>query len=388
MHKILATVIALVVVVIGIWQLLKPPVPGTGSVITADTTTKNSTGSSAPLASSAPPNSAAPATGSGSQLALHAVVPLKSALAREFEQARQFKQFYDRYAADPDTASAELKYFAGSAIETCAGRGRGMGSNFGNSGSSAGSGLTDADRAKFKTKLKDNDPANAQRMAAFERVNQICEFFQALNLTSADATKLFREAAAAGNPGARIAMAAEEYREQSRAAHGIEERRLSEEQLTSVRAGLATGDPFAIQRAGALLSWGSTQLTERGIGPNNEPFNVRDLAPAWTLAACDRGANCGADTYRVLNGCAQLGACGYDSLETYMQYNELPPNAYANAQQYRSMILDAIQQGRWDWLGIAQGSGRTVTIAPQIAGRPATNNARSYNAPASPGRPS
>jgi hypothetical protein len=385
MNKILAAVIALAVIVIGIWQLLKPPVPGTGSVITADTTTKNSMGSSAPAAASAPPNSAAPATGSGSQLALHAVVPLKSALAREFEQARQFKQFYDRYAADPDAASAELKYFAASAIETCAGRGRGMGSNFGNSGGSAGSGLTDADRAKFKTKLKDNDPANAQRMAAFERVNQICEGFQALNLTSADATKLFREAAAAGNPGARVAMAAEEYREQSRAARGIEERRLSEEQLTAVRAGLATGDPFAIQRAGTLLSWGSTQLTERGIGPNNEPFNVRDLAPAWTLAACDRGANCGADTYRVLNGCAQLGACGYDSLETYMQYNELPPNAYANAQQYRSMILDAIQQGRWDWLGIAQGSGRTVTIAPQIAGRPATKNASSYNAPTSPG---
>ncbi len=385
MNKILAAVIAFAAIVIGIWQLLKPPLQGTGSVITADTTTKNSMGSSAPVASSAPPNSAAPATGSGSQLALHAVVPLKSALAREFEQARQFKQFYDRYAADPDAASAELKYFAASAIETCASRGRGMGSNFGNSGGSA---LTDADRAKFKTKLKDNDPANAQRMAAFERVNQICEGFQALNLTSADATKLFREAAAAGNPGARVAMAAEEYREQSRAARGIEERRLSEEQLTSVRAGLATGDPFAIQRAGTLLSWGSTQLTERGIGPNNEPFNVRDLAPAWTLAACDRGANCGADTYRVLNGCAQLGACGYDSLETYMQYNELPPNAYANAQQYRSMILDAIQQGRWDWLGIAQGSGRTVTIAPQIAGRPATNNAPSYNAPASPGRPS
>ena len=385
MNKILAAVIALAAIVFGIWQLLKPPVPGTGSVITADTTTKNLTVSSAPVASSALPNSAAPTTGSGSQLALHAVVPLKSALAREFEQARQLKQFYDRYAANPDAASAELKYFAASAIETCAGRGRGMGSNFGNSGGSA---LTDADRAKFKAKLKDNDPANAQRMAAFERVNQICEGFQALNLNSADATKLFREAAAAGNPGARVAMAAEEYREQSRAARGIEERRLSEEQLTSVRAGLATGDPFAIQRAGTLLSWGSTQLTERGIGPNNEPFNVRDLAPAWALAACDRGANCGADAYRVLNGCAQLGACGYDSLETYMQYNELPPNAYANAQQYRSMILDAIQQGRWDWLGIAQGSGRTVTIAPQIAGRPATNNAPSYNAPASPGRPS
>ena len=95
-----------------------------------------------------------------------------------------------------------------------------------------------------------------------------------------------------------------------------------------------------------------------------------------TLAACDRGANCGADAYRVLNGCAQLGACGYDSLETYMQYNELPPNAYANAQQYRAMILDAIEQRRWDWLGIAQGSGRTVTVTPQAAVKPNAQSGR------------
>ncbi len=384
MNKILLVIAVLAAIAIGTWQLLKPPVAATPDVSAANSAATNASGSGSSAVASASSIQAPSATGAGSQKLHHAVVPLKSALAREFEQAKQLKQFYERYAANPDAASPELKYFAASAIETCAGRGRGMGSSFGGpgGGSSGGSGLTDADRAKFKTKLKDNDPANTQRLAAFERVNQICEGFQALNLSSADASKLFREAAAAGNPGARVAVAAEDYREQSRAARGIEERRLSEEQLTSVREGLATGDPFAIQRAGVLLSWGSTQLTERGIGPNNEPFNVRDLAPAWTLAACDRGANCGADAYRVLNGCAQLGACGYDSLETYMQYNELAPNAYANAQQYRSMILDAIQQGRWDWLGIAQGSGRNVTVSPQIAGRPATSTP-----PSSPSRP-
>ncbi len=349
---------------IGVWQLLKPP--ENISVSAVDTTR------AAPITSASAPNttsvqkpaSIVAAEPTSAPRIARSIVPLKSALAREFEKAAQLKQFYDRYAANPDAASAELKYFAASAIETCAGRGRGFGS-----GVVGGSSLTDADRAKFQTRLKDNDPANAQRIAAFERVNQICEGFQSLNLTGADALKLFREAAAAGNPGARVAMAAEEYREQVRSARGTEERRLSEEQLNSVRDGLSTGDPFAIQRAGQLLSWGSSQLTDRGIGPNNEPFNVRDFAPAWTLAACDRGANCGADAYRVLNGCAQLGACGYDSLETYMQYNELPPTAYANAQQYRAMILDAIEQRRWDWLGIAQGSGRSATVPPQAAAR-------------------
>jgi hypothetical protein len=359
----------MITIVIGVWQLLKPPENVLASISEAVSVPHISTNPAPSVASTPIPAVTPAAAQPTTQKVTRSIVPLKSALAREFEKATQLKQFYDRYAANPDTASAELKYFAASAIETCAGRGRGFGS-----GVVGGSSLTDADRAKFQTKLKENDPANGQRIAAFERVNQICEGFQSLNLTGADAQKLFREAAAAGNPGARVALAAEEYREQVRSARGTDERRLSEEQLNSVRDGLSTGDPFAIQRAGQLLSWGSSQLTDRGIGPNNEPFNVRDFAPAWTLAACDRGANCGADAYRVLNGCAQLGACGYDSLETYMQYNELPPTAYANAQLYRAMILDAIEQRRWDWLGIAQGSGRTVTVTPQAAAKPSSGS--------------
>lgn len=368
MNKTFLIVSGLVItIVLGVWQLLKPPENVLASVGEHASVPHMSTNPAPRVASAPIPAATSAAAPPIAQKVTRSIVPLKSALAREFEKATQLKQFYDRYAANPDAASAELKYFAASAIETCAGRGRGFGS-----GVVGGSSLTDADRAKFQTKLKENDPANGQRLAAFERVNQVCEGFQSLNLTGADAQKLFREAAAAGNPGARVALAAEEYREQVRSARGTDERRLSEEQLSSVRDGLSTGDPFAIQRAGQLLSWGSSQLTDRRIGPNNEPFNVRDFAPAWTLAACDRGANCGADAYRVLNGCAQLGACGYDSLETYMQYNELPPTAYANAQQYRAMILDAIEQRRWDWLGIAQGSGRTVTVAPQAAAKPAS----------------
>jgi hypothetical protein len=373
MNKTFLIITALVVAFgIFVWQLLKPPENVAATLAESATVAQISTAPAA-SASSTPVTNLSPATPAAPpQKVARTVVPLKTALAQEFEKAKELKQFYDRYAANPEGASPELKYFAASAIETCVGRGRAIGS-----GVVGGSGLTDAARAKFQSKLKDNDPNNGQRLAAFERVNQICEGFQSLNLTGADAIKLFREAAAAGNPGARVAVAAEEYRDQVRTARGTDERRLSEDQLNSVRDGLSTGDPFAIQRAGQLLSWGSSQLTDRGVGPNNEPFNVRDFAPAWTLAACDRGANCGADAYRVLNGCAQLGACGYDSLETYMQYNELPPNAYANAQQYRSMILDAIEQRRWDWLGIAQGSGRAVTVTPQAAAKPNAQTGRS-----------
>jgi hypothetical protein len=358
MKKLVIVFMLLSGVAYAVWHFVRPPAAAEDALVTRTVSTATSPTSvdgrsaTTPVAPAHTP--AKPAIASN-VMRTPTVVSLKSPLAIEFEKSKSLKTFYDRYAANPEAASPELKYFAATAIEFCEVR---------------GSRSIDADRAKFNARLKDNDPTNAQRIAAFERVRQLCEGFWSLDLSSADAIKLFREAAAAGNPGARVAVAAEDYREQTRNARGIEERRLSEEHLALLRESLATGDPFAIQRAGFLLNWMSSQLAGRRIGPNNDPFSPRDYAPAWTLAACDRGAICGADSYRVLNGCAQQGACGYASLETYMQYNELPPNVYANAQQYRSMILDAIEQGRWDWLGIQQGAGRTVRVPTSEARAP------------------
>ena len=285
------------------------------------------------------------------------VVPLKSALAIEFEKALQLKPFYDRYIANPEGADAETKYFAAVAIETCVGRARGSKE------------ITDADRERFQNRLKENDPNNQQRLDAYNRVTAVCDGFAGVNISAAEAAKLYAEAAIADNPGAKIAVAVNQFQDQARAgtARGVEARRLTEDQLALVREGLAGGDPFAIQRAGPLLTWNSTQLIDKRLGAAGDPFSARDWASAWSLAACDRGANCGADAQRVLNGCAYQGACGYQSLEAYLQFNELAPNVFLAAQQNRATILDAIAQGRWDWLGIAAGSGRVVTAPPLAA---------------------
>ncbi len=392
--KILLVVLVVVSgLVYAVWQFVRPPdlaaVVAQANAAAATTVAPSAVPSGASTITPAPTAPVAAPTVTRRATTAPVVVALKSALAAEFEKAKDLKPFYDRYAANPDTATPELKYFAATAIETCAGRTRGFGGRPGGPGGgfaggpgAGGAAATETERAKFQARLKENDPINDQRVAAFERVNQLCEGFQSLNLTNADATKLFREAAAGGNPGARVVVAAEDYREQTRQARGVEERRLSEDQLATLRDSLASGDPFAIQRAGALLNWQSTQLAERRVGPGGDAFNPRDFAPAWTLAACDRGANCGADAARVLTGCAQQGACGYTNLETYMQYNELAPNVYANAQQYRAMIAEAITQGRWDWLGIQAGAGRTVPIPP-----PETRTPAKPGSPAQPAVP-
>ena len=291
-----------------------------------------------------------------------AIVPLKSALAIEFENAVRLKAFYDRYIANPDGADAETKYFAAVAIETCVGRARG------------GQSPTELDRERFQNRLKPNDPNNDKRVEAYNRVTALCDGFANTTITAADAARLYAEAAAAGNPAAKVAVAANQFNDQARAtlARGIDARRLTEDQLAMVRDGLASGDPFAIQRAGQLLTWNSTQLVDRHLGAGGDTFNPRDWGAAWTLAACDRGANCGADATRILNGCAYQGACSYETLEAYLQFNELAPNVYLATQQNRATILEAIAQGRWDWLGIAAGSGRVATVTTPIATAPTT----------------
>lgn len=373
MNRALIVILASLAAVVGTsWYFLKPP-DATPAAIAGRVP-----------AATAKPDS--PPTGSVAVLPLETlqrnspvkvssvrtIIPLKSALAQDFEKARQLKPFYDRYLANPEGADAETKFFAALALERCIGRTRST------------QGPTDADRARFQSRLKENDPNNAQRIEAFNRVNEACEGFASVSATAADISRLYREAAAAGNPAAKVAVAADLYREQARNARGVEERRLSEDQLGMLRDALSSGDPFAIERAGQLLSWGSAQLADRRLGPNNDPYAPRDWGPAWQLAACDRGANCGSDAYRVLNGCAQQGACGYQSLEAYMQFNELPPNVYAAALQNRATILDAIAQGRWDWLGIASGMGRTVTPGSATAGT-ATGSTRPATAPVPPG---
>lgn len=330
------------------WQMLKP-----AEVTQADTARsspdKNDSASSPQVAGSGQlANSGLKPASAPSAAKVGA--PLRSAYAIEFESGLSLKKFYDRYAANPQGADAETKFLAAAAMETCQWKQRNQVP-------------TEAAKQKFLDRLKENDPNNNQRIEAYNQINAACEGFQNVNLTAADISRLYVEAAAAGNPGAKAAVAAELYRDQSRSAKNLEERRMTEDQLSLVRDALASGDPFAIRRAGQLLTYESSQLTDRKLGAEGDLFNPRDMGPAWTFLACDRGANCGADSNRVLQGCATQGACGYTSLQSYMQFNELSPNAYANAQRYNAMIADAIEQGRWDLLGIAPGMGRTISPA-------------------------
>ncbi|MBI3715222.1 MAG: hypothetical protein HY255_04425 [Betaproteobacteria bacterium] len=360
MNKTLIAVVAVVALLAyGAWNFFQVPA-ATSVQVNAATAGQKAVASSTGIGGGAPAliGMAKPSVGAARPV----VAVVRSPNRIEFEKGRHLKQFYDRYMANPEGADAETKYLAAAAIEACQWRTRNQAP-------------TEADKTRFLSRLKDNDPNNQQRIDAFTRIGEQCEGFQGSNLSAADASRLYREAAAAGDPAAKVAVAAEQFREQARTATGVEGRRLSEDQLGMIRDALASGDPMAMQRAGMLLTFGSTQLAERNLGPDGNPFNPRDMGPAWTMAACDRGVNCGPDNTRMLNGCAYQGQCGYQTLESYMQFNELAPNVYLAALQNQALINNAIAQGHWDWLGIAPGMGRTVTNPPAPT-RPATKNGK------------
>ena len=85
---------------------------------------------------------------------------------------------------------------------------------------------------------------------------------------------------------------------------------------------------------------------------------------------------------------AQLIAAGHSITGSRLQHGETPPDVTAfdalivmggpmNIYEYaahpwlrteKALIRDAIAQGRWDWLGIAPGMGRTVTATTTPAG--------------------
>ena len=160
------------------WYLVRPEGSMDSAATTTATTNSVSASSSAGNVSALPglaPKALPVSIATGTRI----VVPLKSALAIEFEKALALKPFYDRYMANPEGADAETKYFAAVAIETCVGRTRGA------------QGVTDADRERFQGRLKENDPNNQKRIEAFNRVTAMCDGFAGTNVTAADAARLY-----------------------------------------------------------------------------------------------------------------------------------------------------------------------------------------------------
>ncbi len=107
---------------------------------------------------------------------------------------------------------------------------------------------------------------------------------------------------------------------------------------SSFRAAAATGDGNAIAEIGNSL----TYLSDAERASLGGLFDDRLAAQAWSLAACDFGANCSADGGQLRNICIRAARCDFNTL--YDAYASLlSPIDYQQVLKLERAIRIAIQ---------------------------------------------
>jgi hypothetical protein len=194
-------------------------------------------------------------------------------------------------------------------------------------------------REKFIASLQ-GDPNGEQRIAAYEKTKvDPCEGLALGEFSKEKVAQMVAAAAAAGDPRAQAWQLARQiegtYFDAQPRPQGYA---VSDEQMESIRRLLASGDPGVLVDLQGILS---STLVDGNLrmGPNNERVDSNAMAAALTLVACDLGAQCGADSQRLLMQCAMQGYCGANNLYDYTYFYESSPFQAQLMEQYRQTML-------------------------------------------------
>lgn len=295
-------------------------------------------------------NAPAPPPSNSSTATLTPLQLEKRRLAAEYDKATDLKAIYDKYANSNDPAQ---RYIAAKALMECAEATRQRG-------------RVNYLQTQRDVRVSPTDPKLAQRTAAFDAlVADRCQGFSAEQLTPAAINAAMAEAARMGDPAARAAQARSEIN--SRIAAAARERRqytLTESDLSNLQESIRSKDPEAFRQ---IADFGTLWNRAEGlrVGPDQSAPSAGSWRAAWQMLACDGGSNCGTEHRDVLAACALDGACGAPNYQAYLQQFAQSPYHYQETLRYQALIRSAIEQGRWDWLGL----GATTTLGmrpPQV----------------------
>jgi hypothetical protein len=278
-----------------------------------------------------------------------------SPLAREFANARAWKPIYDQLKDTPAGQTAEGQYLLYRMLRACATLADRKG---GARPRLQGSPRMQERREQIAASLPEGDPRLAQRLAAFDKVNQDqCEGFSGVSVTEAELSQLLQNAVAGGDPKARAWQVERELWQERRSAGapGRPGPTLSDGQLDTLKQAFATRDPEAMAIAGRVLASGFRDVTVRA-GPDREPIENRTFASAAILLACEYGYPCGENNTRVLNACAFQGHCGVASLPDYLFYYGASPYEAQLLDRYRTLLRQAADSGDWSGITIQRGT--------------------------------
>ena len=275
--------------------------------------------------------------------AAHRVSPA----AAEFRTARDLKAFAEALAARKSQLTADERFHLAKALESCL---------FANSVNEDLASYSAKQRRQFLASVPAGDPNAAQRVAAFDTVDDAarCVRFQGVKIAPRDIDELYHAAAQMGDARAQAKLLAGEIQRSMNAQPRDESgnpSRISPEDLSRIVAILETGDPEAILSVGGLLAQSPLKEQLR-IGPNGEMPEPSAFVGAWNLVACDMGLDCGGQHRDLQQACAFASYCGAGHFEEHYQTFIASPFVYQQAQRYRALIHSAMQTRDWAQIGL------------------------------------
>lgn len=156
--------------------------------------------------------------------------------------------------------------------------------------------------------------------------------------------ELVKQAAAAGDPKA---LAAQLVRDNTKSREEDLNAAKSAQQLAALR------DPLVIANLAGYFDTRDSSHRWR-LEPFEEPISGKDLAIAWSLSACEFGADCSNQSVQLVTGCIRLGNCDVEDLNAYFQRYITSPEQFARIMQLKGMILTGLTSGQWP-AGMWQG---------------------------------
>jgi hypothetical protein len=256
----------------------------------------------------------------------------------DFELGRDWAQLVE--LVKNGGGDAEAKYLASRALELCAQQ-RGD------------DGWIARQREAVLKQIGPSDPQRETRMAAINSMqfNNCSAILDATAKNSGlNANTLLNQASAEGDPKAQMFAL-----DQALQKGGLRPETVTEAQWKSIQDALGSQDPAAIRRVGMIMA-GLAGQQGMAYGPDGTYANRQVALSAWTLAACDAGLPCGADSAMLVNACAYGAQCNTSNIEQLYQQYQLSPANYSQVQQLRAVISEAIRTNRWDWIGLTPGS--------------------------------
>ena len=249
----------------------------------------------------------------------------QSAIGQDFASAPSLKAFFDTYATNWQSASAEVQYYLAKALAHCT--------------PFIGADLDRHPRPPLLSEAAKKRPHYAERAAALEKLKADCAGFEKFQMPEGMLEDLRRGASAGNFPGAKAMRLPGLQR-----AGNVEDARAGLEAVLS-----DTIDVEAINGIANYLS--AIHADVRVSDPPYQP--TRELyQDAWRLVMCDFGLDCRAGSRSMTLLCLQTGLCGVGSYEEYLARHRYGPAAFEELSRIRLQLISGLTRRDAALLGI------------------------------------